>query len=60
MLTQVLLAGNHGEYCVTKEGSIDYEKNDCLGIRPVVTMNDGVYIAGGSGTETDPYILGKD
>lgn len=32
----------------------------CQGIRPVIEMNDGVYIAGGSGTETDLYILGKD
>ena len=32
----------------------------CLGIRPVVTMAEGVYIKSGSGTEEDPYILGKD
>lgn len=32
----------------------------CWGIRPVVEMNDGVYIASGSGTESDPYVLGKD
>ncbi len=32
----------------------------CLGIRPVVEMNDGVYIKSGSGTEEEPYILGKD
>ena len=32
----------------------------CLGIRPVVTMNDGVYIVSGTGTDSDPYILGKD
>ena len=31
--------------------------NSCLGIRPVVTMVDGVYIASGTGTEADPYIL---
>ena len=31
-----------------------------FGIRPVVEMNDGVYIAGGDGTETNPYVLGKD
>ena len=30
------------------------------GIRPVVEMNDGVYIKSGSGTTSDPYILGKD
>lgn len=32
----------------------------CMGIRPVVEMNEGVYIASGSGTEGDPYVLGKD
>ena len=32
----------------------------CFGIRPVITMADGVYIVSGSGTESDPYILGKD
>ena len=30
------------------------------GIRPVVEMVDGVYIKSGTGTESDPYILGKD
>ena len=34
--------------------------NGCLGIRPVVEMVDGVYIASGTGTEADPYILAKD
>ena len=32
----------------------------CAGIRPVVTMTDGVYIKSGDGTEESPYILGKD
>ena len=32
----------------------------CWGIRPVVVMNDGVYIASGDGTESNPYVLGKD
>lgn len=31
-----------------------------LGIRPVVEMNDGVYIESGSGTVTDPYILSME
>ena len=31
-----------------------------FGIRPVIEMNEGVYIVSGSGTATDPYILGKD
>ena len=34
--------------------------NDCWGIRPVVVMNEGVYIAGGDGTEANPYVLGKN
>lgn len=34
--------------------------HDCWGIRPVVEMNDGVYIASGTGTESDPYILAKE
>ena len=32
----------------------------CFGIRPVVTMVDGVYIASGDGTESSPYVLGKE
>ena len=31
-----------------------------FGIRPVIEMNEGVYIVSGSGTATDPYILDKD
>lgn len=45
---------------VTRNEFLSGNYRDCLGIRPVVTMNDGVYIASGSGTESDPYILGKD
>ena len=32
----------------------------CWGVRPVVSMTSGVYIKTGTGTEADPYILGKD
>ena len=32
----------------------------CFGIRPVVTMADGVYISSGTGIDADPYILAKD
>ena len=32
----------------------------CWGVRPVVSLTSGVYIKAGTGTETDPYILGKD
>lgn len=34
--------------------------NCCLGVRPVVEFNDEVYIIEGSGTEADPYVLGKE
>ena len=32
----------------------------CWGIRLVVTMEANVYILSGTGTESDPYVLGKD
>ena len=32
----------------------------CWGVRPVVSLTSGVYIKSGTGTEADPYILGKD
>ena len=31
-----------------------------LSIRPVIQMNEGVYIESGYGTGSDPYVLGKD
>ena len=34
--------------------------SDCWGVRPVVSLQSGVYISGGSGTESDPYILAKE
>ena len=34
--------------------------NYCWGVRPVVSLTSGVYIKAGTGTEADPYILGKD
>ena len=47
-------------WLVTNNGSCGVSNGACLGIRPVVTMADGVYIKSGTGTEEDPYILGKD
>ena len=38
-------------------GNYDYY---CWGVRPVVSLQSGVYISGGSGTESDPYILAKE
>ena len=32
----------------------------CWGVRPIVSLTSGVYIKSGTGTEADPYILGKD
>ena len=40
--------------------SMDYYASACYGVRPVITMNDGVYIVSGNGTEENPYVLGKD
>ena len=47
-------------WSVTDTGKFDTNYCACLGIRPVVELNDGVYIASGSGTEESPYVLGKD
>lgn len=47
-------------YCITAEGSLTYDGYYCWGIRPVVTLKSGVYIASGTGTESDPYILAKE
>ena len=41
-------------------GCIDYYIYGCWGVRPVVSLTSGVYIKAGTGTEADPYILGKD
>lgn len=40
-------------------GYLQSEYNHCRGIRPIVTMKEGVYIVNGTGTEADPYVLGK-
>ena len=48
-------------YYVQDNGKIDStSRNGCMGIRPIVTLNEGIYIASGSGTEADPYVLGKE
>ena len=36
------------------------EVKGCYGIRPIIEMNEGVYIVSGTGTEADPYVLGKE
>ena len=45
--------------CVTPS-EVGATNEYCFGIRPVITMTDGVYIVSGYGTEESPYILGKD
>ena len=52
---------NNGEWCVNDRGSF-YNTScyACYGVRPIVSLTSGVYIKSGTGTESDPYILGKD
>ena len=45
---------------VYHNGGISSYYNYCWGVRPVVSLTSGVYIKSGTGTESDPYILGKD
>ena len=48
---------------VDKTGTMSYylhlSQSLCIGIRPVVELNEGVYIVSGNGTATNPYILAK-
>ena len=52
---------DNGEWCVNDSGSF-YNTScyACYGVRPIVSLTSGVYIKSGTGTESDPYILGKD
>ena len=45
---------------VYDNGYVSDTNNHCWGVRPVVSLTSGVYIKAGTGTEADPYILGKD
>ena len=59
-ITGSVLPAAHGNlWYVCNNGRISYG-NACFGIRPVVSLTSGVYIKSGTGTESDPYILGKD
>ena len=50
-----------GLYSINEDGENIYDNiSGCNGIRVVVQMTDGVYIKAGTGTDADPYILGKD
>lgn len=53
--------GHQDLWSVTGTGYIETAVNyRCYGVRPVVSLASGVYIKSGTGTESDPYILGKD
>ena len=45
---------------VDYDGRVSDHDNLCRGVRPIVSLTSGVYIKTGTGTEADPYILGKD
>lgn len=47
-------------WCVLNNGKMNGGSIHCWGVRPVVSLQSGVYISGGSGTESDPYILAKE
>ena len=52
---------NYGDvWSVYRNGSINDSSSHCWGWRPVVSLESGVYVKSGTGTEADPYILGKD
>ena len=51
---------DHYLWGVISNGVLDYNCGYCFGVRPVVSLQSGVYISGGSGTESDPYILAKE
>ena len=53
-------SNDHYVSFVSYYGTIYHEFSTCFGVRPVITMADGVYIKSGTGTDSDPYILGKD
>ena len=45
---------------VVYDGNMYHNDYYCFGVRPVVSLTSGVYIKAGTGTDSDPYILGKD
>ena len=47
-------------WSVDNGGSVESNRSYCWGVRPIVSLTSGVYIKSGTGTEADPYILGKD
>ena len=53
-------SSNRHVWYVSRGSLISYGSDICFGVRPVVSLTSGVYVKSGSGTEADPYILGKD
>ena len=47
-------------WIVSNSGSIYYNVYYCWGVRPVVSLASGVYIASGDGTEGNEYVLSKE
>ena len=47
-------------WVVSEYGYMGSSGYRCWGVRPIVSLTSGVYIKAGTGTEADPYILGKD
>ena len=45
---------------VNNDGYIGSNRNCCWGVRPVVSLESGVYIASGDGTDGNPYVLAKE
>ena len=60
LLASAYVGNNSDVWYVENNGFISYIRGYCLGVRPVVSLTSGVYIKAGTGTEADPYILGKD
>ena len=50
--------GNKFLWFVLYDGIITDNFGGCYGVRPVVSLKSGVYIASGEGTEASPYVLG--
>ena len=55
-----LSSNSVGVFFVTSTGIVNYYNypNSPYGVRPVLYLTSSVQIAGGSGTSTDPYIIG--
>ena len=51
---------NYSMRYVNNNGTITNGNGICWGVRPVVSLASGVYIASGDGTEGNEYVLGKD